>query len=197
MLQDGEQSTAGIMASFNQFWIKIPLTLLIMCAIFVSGIYIGKTGTVFGKTVPIVGMLPMSEAAQAKENVDLTEFWKVWGILNDKFVSASSSAPLSEQDKVRGAIAGLVKAFGDPYTTYFPPKDAEQFQDTISGNFSGVGMEVGMRKDIITIIAPLPGTPAEKAGLISGDVIVSIDKKSTEGMSIDEAVRMIRGRLRK
>ena len=193
MLQDGTHEAEGVMASLNQHWIKIPLTLLIICAIFVSGIYIGKTGTVFGKTVPIVGMLPMSEAAQAKENVDLSEFWKVWGILNDKFVSASSSAPLSEQDKVRGAIAGLVKAFGDPYTTYFPPKDAEQFQDTISGNFSGVGMEVGMRKDIITIIAPLPGTPAEKAGLISGDVIVSIDKKSTEGMSIDEAVRMIRG----
>lgn len=193
MIQDSEHKTESFIVSFNQLWIKIPLTLLLLLAIFVSGMYIGKTGTVFGKTVPIVAFLPMSDAAIAKDSVNLAEFWKVWGILNEKFVSASSSAPLSEEDKVRGAIAGLVKAYGDPYTMYFPPKEAEQFQETIAGNFSGVGMEVGMRKGVITIIAPLPGTPAEKAGLISGDAIVTIDGKTTDGMSIDEAVRLIRG----
>jgi carboxyl-terminal processing protease len=181
------------MTPFNKLWIKIPLVALIVFAVFVSGIYIGKTGTIFGKSVAIAGLVPVSDATNAKNNVDLEKFWKVWGILNQKFVSASSSGPVSDEDKVRGAIAGLVKSYGDPYTMYFPPKEAEQFQDTIAGNFSGVGMEVGMRKGIITIIAPLPGTPAEKSGLITGDAIVSIDGKSTDGMSIDEAVHLIRG----
>ena len=193
MLQDSEHTTESFMASFNQLWIKIPLTLIIVFAVFVSGIYVGKTGTIFGKTVAIAGLVPVSDAVNAKNNVNLDQFWKVWGILNQKFVSASSSGPVSDEDKIRGAIAGLVKSYGDPYTMYFPPKEAEQFQDTIAGNFSGVGMEVGMRKGIITIIAPLPGTPAEKAGLISGDAIASIDGKTTDGMSIDEAVHLIRG----
>ena len=161
--------------------------------LFVGGVYVGKTGTVFGKTINIARVLPLPQSVQAKEKADLSEFWKVWALLDEKFISASSSAPLSEEDKIRGAIAGLVASYGDPYTTYFPPAAAKGFQDTIAGNFSGVGMEVGMHKGLITIIAPLPGTPAEKSGLISGDAIVSIDGKSTEGMSMDEAVRRIRG----
>lgn len=74
-----------------------------------------------------------------------------------------------------------------------PPQQAELFEQDISGNFSGVGMEVGMREGLITIIAPLPETPAEKAGILAGDVIVKIDGESTEKMNVDEAVRRIRG----
>ncbi len=86
-----------------------------------------------------------------------------------------------------------MRAYGDPYTTYFPPKEAEAFNEDISGNFSGVGMEVGMRDGILTIIAPLQGTPAEKAGLLAGDKLISINGSSTEGMAVDEAVSHIRG----
>jgi len=166
---------------------------LIVVLIFLSGIYIGMTDSFFGKTLHLSSYLPMTKAAETKDRVSLDEFWNVWNLLDEKFVSASSSAPISDEEKVRGAIAGLVKAFGDPYTMYFPPSESERFQEDISGNFSGVGMEVGIRHDLITVIAPLPETPAEKAGIISGDVIVSIDGESTENMSVDEAVRRIRG----
>jgi len=106
---------------------------------------------------------------------------------------ASGTAPLTSAQKIEGAINGLVDAYGDPYTTFFPPADAAAFDEDISGNFSGVGMEVGIRNDLLTVIAPLPGTPAEKAGIMAGDVLVAIGGTSTEKMTVEEAVRLIRG----
>ena len=169
------------------------LALLLAISTFTSGLYIGQTGSVFGHQVGLLGFWDKSPAVNGQEDVNLTEFWKVWNLLDEKFITASTTKHISADDKIQGAINGMVEAFGDPYTIYLPPKEAARFQEDISGNFSGVGMEVGMREGLITIISPLPGTPAEKSGLISGDVIVKIDDKSTEKMRIDEAVRLIRG----
>jgi carboxyl-terminal processing protease len=123
----------------------------------------------------------------------MEEFWRVWELLDDRFIAASSTNVVSTEDKLYGAIAGLVRAYDDPYTVFLPPVESEAFAEDISGNFSGVGMEVGNKDGVITVIAPLPDTPAEQAGIMSGDLILRIDDVSTEGMSIDEAVRLIRG----
>ncbi|MEN9921012.1 MAG: carboxy-terminal-processing protease, carboxyl-terminal processing protease [Candidatus Parcubacteria bacterium] len=172
-------------------WLPYSLALLLAIATFFSGLYIGERGTVFGQDVRLSSFISTDAGATAE--TDLSQFWKVWGILNEKFVSASTTQQLSDNERVYGAISGLVDSYGDPYTIFMPPSDADRFEDDISGNFSGVGMEVGLRDRLITIISPLPGTPAERAGLLSGDVIVKIDDKSTEDMRIDEAVRLIRG----
>ena len=127
------------------------------------------------------------------EKADLTEFWRVWDLMEEKFAVASSSEALSVEDRVHGAINGLVGSYGDAYSVYLPPADAEAFGEDISGNFSGVGMEVGMRDGVVTVIAPLPDTPAERAGVLAGDIIVAIDDEGTERMNIDEAVKRIRG----
>jgi carboxyl-terminal processing protease len=129
----------------------------------------------------------------AQSTVDLDEFWRVWSLLEDRYVSGTTTQPLTDIEKVEGAIAGLVDAYGDPYTVYLPPADAEVFASEIAGNFQGVGMEIGKQDDILTVIAPLPETPAEKAGIRPGDKIVKIDGVITEGMSVDEAVKRIRG----
>lgn len=193
MMQQEEADQKG-MAHHTRFpWTTALIALFMIVLAFGGGLYIGKTETIFGHSVDIGRYMPLPQSSEAEDSVNLSEFWDVWSLLDQKFVSASSSAKLSNEEKIRGAIAGLVAAYGDPYTTFFPPSEAARFEDEISGNFSGVGMEVGMRKGIITIIAPLPGTPAEQAGLLPGDAIVTIDEKSTEGMSIDEAVRLIRG----
>jgi len=131
--------------------------------------------------------------AQVSSEVDLDEFWLVWNLLEEKFVVASTTNTISKEKRIEGAIQGLVSAYDDPYTVFLPPKESEQFHQDIAGNFSGVGMEVGMRDNTVTVIAPLPDTPAERSGLISGDRIIRIDGTSTEGMSIDEAVGLIRG----
>lgn len=125
---------------------------------------------------------------------DLAEFWRVWDTLDKKFSAASSSQEISDQDLINGAITGMVRAYGDPYTVYMPPSESEKFNEDISGNFGGVGMEVGMRKEVLTVIAPLPNTPAAKAGILTGDLIVKINGKTTDGISVDEAVNLIRGK---
>lgn len=169
----------------------VTLALLLAIGAFFSGLQVDKFISAEGQTA---GLFSFFAKPEVKANeVDLTEFWNVWNLLDQKFISASTTGQLSSEDKVYGAIKGLVGAYGDPYTVFLPPEDSEAFAEDISGNFSGIGMEVGNRDGVVSVIAPLKDTPAYRAGLLAGDVIVKIDEVSTEGMSIDEAVRRIRG----
>ena len=126
--------------------------------------------------------------------VDFGIFWKTWNLLNEKYVAtATSSKPISDQDKVYGAIQGLVSSFGDPYTVFFPPVESKTFASEVRGNFEGVGMEVGPKDGALTVIAPLKDSPAEKAGILPGDKIIKIDDKSASNLSTESAVQLIRG----
>lgn len=166
---------------------------------FLSGLHFGQQTSnyaVASQPASIFSGLFASEATQAvvdPDTMDLSSFWEVWGLLEDKFAVGSSSSEVTIEDRIQGAIDGLVGAYGDPYTVYMPPEDAATFNENISGNFSGVGMEVGLREGLVTVIAPLPDTPAEKAGIVAGDIVVKIDEVSTEDMRLDEAVSLIRG----
>lgn len=170
----------------NRSLFGVGLAILLATATFFSGLHVGSGQ---GLEASIGSFFP--HETQADTAVDLTEFWNVWNILESKYVG--STTVLSKEERIRGAIRGLVDSYGDPYTVYFPPKEAEAFAEEIAGNFGGVGMEVGMRDGIVTVIAPLPGTPADTAGIMAGDMILKIDDESTEGMYTDEAVRRIRG----
>jgi carboxyl-terminal processing protease len=172
-------------------WLGITLALLLALGAFFSGLQLDRM--VGANDAPGTMLSLFAGTPAVSNNADLTEFWKVWQLLDEKFAAGTTTFTLTPEQKMQGAIDGLVAAYGDPYTAYFPPTDAEAFNADIAGNFSGVGMEVGLRDNLITIIAPLAGTPAEKAGLMAGDVIVKINGTSTEKMSIDEAVRLIRG----
>ena len=191
MINQTEEKEKGT-ADETKKWLGYGLALVLALGTFVSGVYIGKTNTFLGRSVPLSSLFPSARESASAADVNMQEFWKVWQLLEQKYVTSTSTS-LSAEERVQGAIAGLVGAYGDPYTVYLPPSEAERFEADISGNFSGVGMEVGIREKVITIIAPLPGTPAERAGLMTGDVLVKIDEESTEGMRVDEAVRLIRG----
>lgn len=171
------------------------LALLLAGGAFFSGLQVGQLSiTSNDQSASIFSLFSLTPSStEAATRPDLAEFWRVWDLLEEKFAVSSTSSALGDEDRVRGAIEGLVDSYGDPYTVYMPPEDAEKFDQNISGNFSGVGMEVGLRESVITVIAPLPDTPAERAGIIAGDVVVKIDEKSTEKMSVDEAVSLIRG----
>jgi len=117
-------------------------------------------------------------------------FWKAWQILDNKFVTAASS---TADAKIYGAIQGLASSYGDPYTVFFPPEQAKAFAEDISGNFQGVGMEIGIKEKQLQVVSPLKGSPAAKAGVKSGDLILKIGDKSTNDMSVDAAVKLIRG----
>lgn len=124
-------------------------------------------------------------------DVDFALFWESWNVLQEKYVDKEKLDP---QKMVYGAIEGMVNSIGDPYTTFLEPVTSKKFEDEISGSFGGIGIEIGKRNGILTVISPLKNTPAFKAGLKAGDKILKVDSKSTADMPIDEAVTLIRGK---
>ncbi|MDD2657353.1 MAG: S41 family peptidase [Candidatus Pacebacteria bacterium] len=152
-----------------------------------------------GTTASIVSHLPLigdGLNATPDQSADLTAFWKAWHALQDNFVITHASSTLpTNKERLYGAISGLASSYGDPYTVFFPPEEAKAFADSIAGSFAGVGMEIGVKDNILTVIAPLKGTPAERAGIKTGDQIAIIDGKSTDGLSTEKAVMLIRGEI--
>ena len=122
--------------------------------------------------------------------VDFSLFWDAYGKLQKNFITPSK---ITHQKVIYGAIKGMTKSLGDPYTDFFDPDQAKMFQQDLDGSFDGIGVEVGIKKDLLTVIAPLKGTPGQKAGLKSGDIIVKINGKDATDMASDEAVNLIRG----
>jgi carboxyl-terminal processing protease len=125
-----------------------------------------------------------------KQEVDFSLFWEVWEKLKDKYVDAGE---LDAQKLLYGSINGMLSATGDPYTVFFDPEQNKQFNEEIDGRFEGIGAEIGIKKGILTVIAPLEGSPAERSGLRAGDKILKIDGESTAEMSINESVKRMRG----
>jgi len=123
-------------------------------------------------------------------DVDMNLFWKVWSVIENKYVQRNS---LDRKNMVYGAIEGLVNSLKDPYSVFMKPEDSKIFTENLSGLIGGIGAEMGMKNNNLTVIAPLEDSPAQKAGLLSGDVIIEINGTSTIGMSLDDAVKLIRG----
>lgn len=158
----------------------------------------------FGKPLKIVAALVLIAAGfglgfmTGKKNcpvcppstVDMSLFWQTWDSVGQNFVDKSK---IDTQKMVYGAISGMVQSLGDPYTVFFDPTESKQFLEDSNGSFEGVGMEIGIQRDSITVITPIEGSPAKAAGIHSGDIIVKIDGTSTANMKLDEAIKMIRG----
>ncbi len=159
--------------------------VLVILGAFLLGIYIGKD-----KTPEINKVALSSKETSVSTQADFSPFWKVWNTINEKYPEADKT---TDQDRVYGAIAGLAGSLNDPYTVFFNPDEAKMFEDDIAGNFSGVGMEVGIKDKILTVIAPLKDTPAYNAGIKSGDKILKIDSKITSDLTIDQAIKLMRG----
>lgn len=187
-MQDDSRSARSITAT------KLGVIVALVAALSFSGgvAFAGKGMTDVFSEVPLLGTaLDATPAADA----DLGDFWKAWNVLNAQFVQThgTSSNPTAKE-RVWGAISGMTSSFGDPYTVFLPPEESKVFLDDIAGNFEGVGMEIGIEDDVLTVIAPLKGTPAEQAGILTGDKIITINGESTKGLSTDEAVKKIRGK---
>lgn len=168
---------------------RIAVALVFAGAAFFAGVYAGYTNRPeVAKVTELFNKEPAIE-----EPVDFEPFWRAWNIINERYAVTASSTMPSAQEKVWGAISGLAESLGDPYSVFLPPEESEIFQSDINGNFEGVGMEIGIRDEALSVIAPLKGTPAYRSGLLAGDKIFKINGESSLDMPVDEAVKRIRG----
>ncbi len=159
---------------------------------FVFGVAIGESNHDETKVAEIIRKTISGQTevpASVDNKIEFERFWDVWEIVRSRHVEQ----PVDETDLFYGAISGMVGALQDPYSVFLDPHFAEMFESELSGTFEGIGAEIGIKQDLLKIIAPLPDTPAERAGLMAGDIILAIDDVETYGMSTDEAVRRIRG----
>lgn len=171
-------------------------TLGVLVLVFAAGVYAGVHHALLrAEQTAESGSLTLSLGGASPSDVDMSQFWRAWSILEENFVSAHASGTMpSDEEKVYGAIKGLVESYGDPYTIFLPPSDAEVFNADVKGSFGGVGMEVGSDDEgNLIVVAPLKDSPAFKAGILAGDRIVAIDATSSSSMPPDEAVKVIRG----
>lgn len=154
--------------------------LFVLLIVFSSGSYYGQKYA--KKNTMMEGSMVTEEQFEP--------FWKVWRVINEKYVVATTT---DTQNRIWGAIQGLAASQGDPYTVFFPPEENKSFKSDISGNFEGVGMEIGIKDGVLTVVAPLKNSPAERAGIMAGDKIVKINDNNTAEVPVDKAVKQIRG----
>lgn len=168
-------------------FIIIPVLAVLIAVVFSFGFFMGKASQ---PSIEKVQGLASKDLGQPVD-VDFSLFWDAWRVIETKYVDRNN---LNRQEMVYGAISGLLKSLDDPYSVFMKPQESKRFLDDINGSFGGIGAEVGMRQEMLTVIAPLEGNPAKKAGLMAGDKILKIDDILTADLNIDEAVDLIRGK---
>ena len=139
-------------------------------------------------------------------DIELNEFFQVWRTIEknyvpkptlvDKKIDGAAEKIPSREEILWHSIKGLTHAIDDPYTIFFPPVESVEFnKEIITGNIEGIGVYIGNRNGLLTVISPIKNTPAHKAGIKSRDIIVKIDGKDTKDLSIYEASKLIRGEV--
>lgn len=167
---------------------RIFVGIISLAGVFLIGVYVGfENRPAFQK---ITGLVNKEAPTDVVSDTDFGPFWKAWNLVKEKYPEANKT---TNQDHVYGAIKGMLASFGDPYTTFFTPEESEIFESEISGEFGGVGMEMGQKDGILTVIAPLKDTPAYRAGIMAGDKIVKINDQISADMDTDKAIDLIRG----
>lgn len=172
---------------------NILLFLIFFIAVFSFGFFLGAKQV--KNNNPIENAVIQRNIPENKDvNFDL--FWQVWDMLEASYFDKSK---IVYSEMIYGAIKGMVSSLGDPYTAFLTPGENKVVKEDLQGNFEGIGIEIGYRGNQLAVISPLPGSPAEKAGIKAGDFIIGIKDenknidKSTSGITLPQAVQDIRG----
>jgi carboxyl-terminal processing protease len=156
----------------------------------VAGGVIGWQATVQGWMDDFGGDTHQVIDSSLYDEVDLDLMWTVWGILDSDYLHDDL---LDSEMMVYGAVKGLVNSLDDPYTVFMDPEETEEFSQSLEGQLEGIGAELTVEEGLLIIVTPLKNSPAEKAGLLPGDVIYKIDEEYAIDMSFFEAIMNIRG----
>ncbi|MBI2414797.1 PDZ domain-containing protein [candidate division WWE3 bacterium] len=175
------------MTKFEIFQIYATSLLLILSAFF-GGWWFGKAGYLFEirRNPPELKVINRSPSSQT---IDFDLFWKVWTMLQSDYLER----PVDGKKMLYGAIEGMVKSLGDPYTSYLSPEINDSVNNALNGTYEGIGAELGIKDGQLIVVAPIDGSPAKAAGIQSGDKILKIDDIITVGLGVSEAVGKIRG----
>jgi len=122
--------------------------------------------------------------------VDASLLWNTWRTLQQYYIEPKA---LKEQSMLYGAVSGMVQGVGDPYTVFMTPKEDVDFRHSMEGQLEGIGAELSLKEGFVTVVAPLKGSPAEKAGIVPDDIIGEVDGLSIENLSLQEVVQKVRG----
>ena len=145
-------------------------------------------GTVLGASL-VIGQSVLAQRSGATLPLDeLRTFTEVFARIKNDYVEPTEDGTLLE-NAIRGMLSGL-----DPHSTYLVPNDYQELQAGTSGEFGGLGIEVGMEDGFVKIIAPIDDTPAQRAGVEAGDLIIRLDDTPVKGMSLTDAVKVMRGK---
>jgi len=166
--------------------LKVILIIFIVLVFTVGGFFLGRQthGEVTIVTKPII----FDKNIPEQFNFSLMK--EVLQIINEDFVDKEK---IDYQKMFYSLMSGMVAGLEDPYTVFLDPEQTEEFTEDIDGKFEGIGAEIAIKEGRLTIVAPLPNSPAKKAGLQPGDKVLAVDGKDTAEMNLIEAVKLIRG----
>lgn len=191
-----------------KFQVRVSLwvVVIIVCLAFAGGVFAGggevlntnhsdvikginvdasSTSSTLGAVVGINGKVP----EYLTKNVNFDLYWKVRDLISQDYYIKN----VPETQLFYGSLSGMVASLNDPYSVFMTPQDASSFEHDLSGNFEGIGAEVAIKNNVLVVVSPLPDSPAIKSGLKPKDMILKINGTSTDGMSADTAVGLIRG----
>ncbi len=165
--------------------------------LFGAGFIMGHVTAVDGSSasLPLLGggSAPVADPGQGGTPAELSgkfaPFWEAWTLVHEEYVDQ----PVDDQELAYGAIKGMLEALGDRHTGYSTPDESEILFSDASGELEGIGAEVTDKGDFVEIVSPLPGSPAEAAGILPGDLIIGVDGEDTTGQDLFTVITKVRG----
>lgn len=167
--------------------------ILVTAGSFSGGFFAGHYAATTG-LVPALAGAPLGTAnGQGGTPADLTQqfspFWEAWALVHKEYVNQ----PVDDQKLAYGAIKGMLQALGDNHTGYDTPTESAILFSDASGELEGIGAEVSAKGDFVEIVSPMPGSPAEAAGILPGDLIMGVDGEETIGQDLFTVISKVRG----
>ena len=183
------------MSKSIRFMLAGCIAIVLLMGAFSGGLVVGwflphnTTASAASPQTPIAGQNPPGTSSTTGTDALFAPFWEAWGIVHEQFVDQ----PVDETALMRGAIRGMMEALGDQHSSYMDPDEYKQANMPMDGEYEGIGAYVDITGEYLIITSPMPGSPAEKAGLKTGDTIIKVDGEDMTGIDGNLVLRRILG----